>query len=73
MRIETSSRIATFLVAVEFYELGIDYIDKYREYINSVTKDDVLRVAKKYLDAKNVVLVVVANQQEAALKKKFED
>ncbi|UCF86962.1 MAG: insulinase family protein [Nitrospiraceae bacterium] len=73
MRIETSSRIARFLVAVEFYELGIDYIDKYPEYINSITKEDVLRVAKKYLDPKNIVLVVVANQREAALKKKFID
>jgi zinc protease len=73
MRIETSSRIAKFLVAVEYYELGIDYIDKYPEYINSVTKDDVLRVAKEYLDPKNIVFVVVANQKEAALKKKFKD
>jgi len=69
MRIETSSRIANFLVAVEYYGLGIDYIDKYPVYINSVTKEDVLRVAKKYLDPENFVLVVVADQEKAGLKK----
>lgn len=69
MRIETSSRIARFLVAVEFYGLGVDYIDNYPVYINNITKGDVLRVAKKYLHPENFVLVVVANQEKANLKK----
>ena len=68
MRIETSSRIAGFLVAVEYYRLGMDYIDKYPKYINSVTKEEVLRVAKKYLDPEQFILVVVADQEKALLK-----
>jgi len=71
MRIETSRRIAGFLVAVEYYGLGIDYIDKYPVYVNSVTKEDVLRVAEKYLDPEKFILVVVANQEKAGLKKEF--
>ncbi len=67
MRIETSSRIAGFLVAVEFYELGSDYIDRYPEYINSITKENILRVAEKYLNPVNYVLVVVADQEKAAI------
>jgi len=67
MRIETSRRMADFLVAVEFYELGIDYIDKYPGYINNVTKEDILRVAKKYLDPDNYILVVVADQQRTSI------
>ncbi|HDH05015.1 MAG TPA: insulinase family protein [Nitrospirae bacterium] len=73
MRIETSGRIARFLVAVEYYGLGADYIDNYPGYINSVTKEDVLRVAKKYLDPENYILVVVADQEKAALKKDYTD
>jgi zinc protease len=68
MRIETSSRIAGFLVAVEYYDLGVNYIDNYPVYINSISKEDVLRVAKKYLDDVNFTLVVVADQEKAALK-----
>lgn len=68
MRIETGARIAGFLVAVEYYGLGNDYIDKYPSYINSVTREDVLRVARKYLDPRNYVLVVVADQEKVLLK-----
>jgi len=71
MRIETGARIAGFLVAVEYYGLGSDYIDKYPEYINSVTREDVLRVAKKYLDPEKYILVVVADQEKAQLKDEY--
>ena len=71
MRIETSSRIANFLVAVEFYGLGARYIDDYPIYINKVTREDVTRVAHKYLDPEKFILVVVANQDKTGLKDKF--
>jgi zinc protease len=67
-RLDTNRKIADFLTAIEFYKLGLDYVEKYPEFINSVTKDDVLRVAQKYLDPENYVLVVVANQKKASLK-----
>jgi zinc protease len=67
-RLDTSRKIADFFASVEFYGLGADYIEKYPAYINSVTKEDVLRVAKKYLDTEHYVLVVVANQEKAMLK-----
>jgi len=71
MRIETSRRIANFLVAVEYYGLDMDYIDKYPQYINSVTKEDVQRVAKKYLDPEKFILVIVADQEKAAIRPEF--
>jgi zinc protease len=71
MRIDMSRKIASFLIAVEYFGLGVDYIENYPGYINSVTKKDILRVAKKYLDPENFILVVVANQQEAALKEEW--
>jgi len=66
-RLDTNRKIADFLALVEFYNLGFDYIVKYPVYINSITKQDILRVAKKYLNSENYVLVVVANQKKAAL------
>ena len=71
MRIETSDRIARFLVAVEYYGLGADYIDRYPGYINSVTKEDILRVAEKYLDPENFILVVVGDLEKTALREEF--
>ncbi|HEX5000236.1 MAG TPA: pitrilysin family protein [Terriglobia bacterium] len=56
---ESSSQIARFLTHAEVYGLGFDFIEKYPEYINKVTIDDVARVARKYLDYENYSLVVV--------------
>lgn len=67
-RLETSRKTADFLAAVEFYNLGLNYAEKYSSYINSVSKEDILRVAKKYLDPQNLVIVVVGNQQKIKLK-----
>jgi zinc protease len=68
LRIDSDSKIAAFLTAAEYYRLGLDYVDRYKEYINAVTKEDVLRVAKKYLDPRNYVLVVVGNLEKASLR-----
>jgi len=62
-RLDTNRKIADFLSMVEFFNLGDDYLEKYPEYINSVTKDDILRVARKYLIPENFVTVIVANQK----------
>jgi len=43
-------------------------VNKYAGYINAVTKEDVLRVAQKYLDPENHILVVVGNQKNVELK-----
>ena len=67
-RLDTNRKIADFLAAVEFYKLGGDYAEKYAGYINAVTKEDVLRVARKYLDPEKYILVVVANLKKAGLK-----
>lgn len=68
-RFETSRRIADFLAMARFYTLGDDYIQKYPEHIKSVTKEDVLRVAKKYLHPDRYVLVVVGNLKQMDLPK----
>jgi zinc protease len=67
-RLDTNRKIADFLAAVEFYELGGDYVDKYAGYVNAVTKEDILRVARKYIDPDNYVLIVVADQKKAVLE-----
>ncbi len=68
LRIDSNDKIAGFLIAVEYYNLGLDYMRDYRKFITSVSKDDVLRVAKKYLNTKDYVLVVVGDLGKASLK-----
>ncbi|PKL49435.1 MAG: hypothetical protein CVV37_07605 [Nitrospira bacterium HGW-Nitrospira-1] len=68
LRIDSNRKIAAFLTAVEYYGLGLDYVDNYRKFIEAVTKDDILRAAKKYLHTGSYVLVVVGDMEKAALK-----
>lgn len=68
LRIDSNKKLAGFLIAVEYYGLGLDYIDNYKKFIETVTKDDILSVAKKYLHEKNYVLVVVGDLEKAELK-----
>ena len=59
LRLDTSSKVADFIVAVEELGLGLDYADRYIERIRRVTAADVQRVAATYLppDTFNVVIV----------------
>jgi zinc protease len=68
LRMDTSSKIAGMLTAIEIYNLGLDYPQKYLSLINAVTREDVRRVAMKYLHPDNMVIVVVADQEKAKVK-----
>jgi zinc protease len=68
LRIDSISKMAGFLVAVEFYGLGLDYADRYSGFINSVTREDVLKVARRYLHPGDCVLVVVGDMKKALLR-----
>lgn len=59
LRLDTSGKVADFLVAVEDRGLGLDYADRYKERIGKVTGADVQRVAAKYFMPAAFDLVVV--------------
>jgi zinc protease len=68
MRMDTQGKLVNFLLQMEYYGLGLDYPEKYSRLIQSVTREDVLRVARKYLHPENCILVVVANQKMADIE-----
>jgi zinc protease len=49
---------------VEFFDLGLDYPDRYPDLIRNLTRDDISRVAEKYLDPESLVTVLVGNQKK---------
>ena len=45
-----------------------NYPEKYPTLIRSITREDILRVAKNYLHPNNTLLIVVANLKEAGFE-----
>ena len=62
--VQTASDIASRLVDMELYGLPEDYFDKYRENIANVTREEIARVAQKYLDPDRLLIVIVGNARE---------
>jgi zinc protease len=56
---ETVEDIADYLLAVKRYGLGADYAGKYYKGVGAVTREEVLRVARKYIDLGNLTTVIV--------------
>jgi zinc protease len=59
LRLDTSSKVADFVVAIEEQGLGLDYADRYKERVAKVTAADVQRVAAKYFAPDTFNRVVV--------------
>ena len=63
LRFDSSRRISRTLVAVQFHDLGLDYLDKRPRFINAVTQADIRRVASRLLNSKALTVVVVGDPQ----------
>jgi zinc protease len=59
LRLDTSGKVADFLVDVEEHGLGLDYAERYIERIRQVTAADVQRVAATYFRPETFSLVIV--------------
>ncbi len=62
--VQTASDIAGRLVDMELYGLPEDYFDRYRENIGALTRDDITRVSKKYIDPERAIIVIVGSAKQ---------
>ncbi len=49
-------------ISLEYYGLPSDFLEQYRANVEKVTKDDILRVAKKYLHPDRLIVVAVGDE-----------
>ncbi|MBX3301711.1 MAG: insulinase family protein [Nitrospira sp.] len=68
LRLDSTAKMAQVLSQVEFYGLGFSYFSQYTKWIERVTKEDVQRVARQYLDPQHYALVVVGNIVKAKVR-----
>lgn len=67
LRLVSNRDVASLLPVLEFYELGLDYPDRYQSLISEVTQEQVHTAAKTYLHPDRLVQVVVADLKQAGL------
>lgn len=64
LRAETQEGLTNLLVSQQLYDLPADYLQTYRDKVNAVTLEDVERVAKKYITADKIAIVIVGDAGE---------
>ncbi len=62
--VEAASQLAQRIQELELYGLPPDYFDQYRQRIAAVTKNDIARVAQKYVNPDRSVILVVGKASE---------
>ena len=68
---QSVSSIGSSITSLYLQDLPADYYQTFPKLVNAVTKDDVLRVAKKYIELEHLNIVVVGDRKsiEEPLKK----
>ena len=67
LRLVSNRNVAGMLPVLEFYELGLDYPDRYAGIIGAVTLEQVKAAAKNHLKPDQFLQVVVADLEKAGL------
>ena len=64
LQMETNEGVASILVDMHLYELGDDFIARYPNIINAITKDDIQAAAQKYLNDDVYALSIAGPYEE---------
>jgi len=64
LQMETNEGVASILVDMHLYELGDDFIARYPDIINAITKNDIQAVAQKYLSDEVFALSIAGPYEE---------
>lgn len=59
--LESTSQVAGQITALSLYNLPLTWLQEYAERIDAVTAEDVQRVARRFVPAENVLIVVVGD------------
>jgi zinc protease len=63
-RFDSPGKVLQEKMAYEFYGYPLDFLERYQTAIEKVTKEDVARVATKYMHREQMPVLVVGNPGE---------
>ncbi len=66
LRIASNRRIVEYLAMMGFYDLPLDYLDRFVERVNAVTREQIQDAFQRRVHPDKMVTIVVGNGNEAA-------
>lgn len=63
LRLSSNSKIANIMVSMQLFDLPIRYLSDRPGLINSVTPDDILRVAQRLINPESMIITVVGKPE----------
>lgn len=58
LALEANDGVAATLLNIEYYDLGLDYLDRYPGIINALSRDDLLAAVRSHLDPQRLAIGV---------------
>jgi len=68
LRMGTVADVTDLLIGIERFGLGLDYPTRFRQAVQAVTADDVLRAVRSHWDADAMSLALVGNLRDAGIR-----
>jgi zinc protease len=56
LSLESNGGVANAILNIYRYDLGMDYYQRYESLVRNVTRDDVVEVARKYIEPDKLVI-----------------
>jgi len=57
LSLESNAGVASALLNLQRFDLGLDYYRRYPDLVRNVTREQVLEAAQRYLDPERMVIV----------------
>ena len=61
LRLDSNKKIASILLNTQMDGLNIDFFEKRNDYINSVSQEDIKKIANRILDENQIFFLVIGN------------
>lgn len=61
LQLETIDGLIAELLSIKMYGLPADYLQTYRDKINTISKEDIQRVARQYINSDKIAIVIVGD------------
>lgn len=61
--LETGESLAQTLMIFDYYGVSRNYLSKFKENVESISKQDILDVVKKYMDPEKMIIVIYGDEK----------